>query len=1085
MAEDLFDIPKRDPARPTGGDLVQPNVSDNERARLAEQEEIRRVANDKPWAMDVLQNFENNSVSQGFIDYVNDEFVYDPQYLQDEAEWGRLTKDIPEEFHANFDSAVSREHADTIRSRMLMEVDNRKDLADMGVGEMIATELFTYGLDTPALVAEFMIPGVTRGRVGARFLQGAAANAAVGAAVEGAIVASSETESHKRTAIATGLGAIIGGPLGALLGQEAATVGRKVTKNLTDDTFGLGDNSAGSAAVGGKPDASLRASEDTALEDFNLADDAMGADVQGKNIRFTNSAQINRSELGIVKRAGHALVPDALGHQGGVVQSATVAEIADAAVDATLVRLNKINNGALREWLRETGQSTLGARYRPKNIAKFDDLVDQEVRGIDTGSPSVKKMAAAIREINEDLGQRGEKAGVLRHNKEFTLSRQFDDNKLRALIADTQGGTTQVEALIAKAFRLANNVDDAVAAKFARHYLRTIREKGAGLHPKLASASGDDLDIIDEILAEGGADAATMLEVRSALEASQADSKFTFAKGRSLLDETATVRVQTKSDGLAKEIGFRDILRTGGRSLTESHIRNVEGAIALSRKMNIKSPADINRLYDNIRSEAAGLDLPAELAESNIKNLNFTIDGIMGRANRDFGQNPDSLLTHAARTVRDFNFLRMGPRFGLASVPETAALVGQGSTRLLMERVPGLGAFIRGMRKGEPDALDLAREIEELNGLGQMRQTHVPGDRFEETQILGNLSTERLVGKGIDAAQGVTQGGRRLVAEWSGLSGITDVEQSVAASYELQRLFRLAKRNQPLGKRNKELMRELGMDEAMAQRVMAGLRKHKFRGKSADGKRMIDRIDHDAFERVDPDAYAALAAGTYRKARRLIQAQDLGVAVPQLQTPLFQMVTQFRTFAITAYEKQLLNGIYNMDAPRAITMMTSFGIALTAYTALTGLEHGGDPKELKKRMAMDKLVTAGINRMGAATLAPAAYDTIAPLFGMDPAFSHGRNSELASNFITGNPTVDLFDRAYRLAALPGQLVGDPARQLSQADVRDARRLAPFIGTVFGMNRVVESFTKDLPKQRRNPRIARREKARKERDSIFN
>src|SRR5262245_55404393 len=51
---------------------------------------------------------------------------FDPNYRIDDAEFTRLTKDVPEQYHTAFAMSRSQEEADAIRQRVLQEVSDQQ-----------------------------------------------------------------------------------------------------------------------------------------------------------------------------------------------------------------------------------------------------------------------------------------------------------------------------------------------------------------------------------------------------------------------------------------------------------------------------------------------------------------------------------------------------------------------------------------------------------------------------------------------------------------------------------------------------------------------------------------------------------------------------------------------------------------------------------------------------------------------------------------------------------------------------------------------------------------------------------------------
>ncbi|HEY9439766.1 MAG TPA: hypothetical protein VIS29_14190, partial [Streptomyces sp.] len=78
-----------------------------------------------------------------------------------------------------------------------------------------------------------------------------------------------------------------------------------------------------------------------------------------------------------------------------------------------------------------------------------------------------------------------------------------------------------------------------------------------------------------------------------------------------------------------------------------------------------------------------------------------------------------------------------------------------------------------------------------------------------------------------------------------------------------------------------------------------------------------------------------------------------------------------------------------------------------------------------------------------------------------------RNSDLASDLITGNPTVGLLKNLTLAVGGGAQALIRGDRELTQTTTRAARRLIPF-ENVLGMDIPYTALTADLPQQQEDP-----------------
>jgi hypothetical protein len=179
---------------------------------------------------------------------------------------------------------------------------------------------------------------------------------------------------------------------------------------------------------------------------------------------------------------------------------------------------------------------------------------------------------------------------------------------------------------------------------------------------------------------------------------------------------------------------------------------------------------------------------------------------------------------------------------------------------------------------------------------------------------------------------------------------------------------------------------------------------------------------------------------------------------------------------MVSYSKQLLHGIAHADAEEATRVMISGVLAAMAYqarhmTKVGQMELAGasdeDIEDYKSKfLSTDRLVAATIANSTYSSVLPGLWDSSVGMLTGE-RFFNVRNSEQASDFITGNPTVSTGLNLYKAVGGGAQALIRGDRQLNQNTTRAARRLIPF-ENVLGADIPYTALTADLPKGNDDP-----------------
>jgi hypothetical protein len=175
-----------------------------------------------------------------------------------------------------------------------------------------------------------------------------------------------------------------------------------------------------------------------------------------------------------------------------------------------------------------------------------------------------------------------------------------------------------------------------------------------------------------------------------------------------------------------------------------------------------------------------------------------------------------------------------------------------------------------------------------------------------------------------------------------------------------------------------------------------------------------------------------------------VQQNDYGAMHRWSSHPLWQMLFQFRNFALGAWEKQFLHNVHMRDWQSFHMAWMSMALAAATYAVRTNLQAMGrsDSSDfLKKRLSVGNLAGAAFQLAGPSSIMPMAIDSGLRLGGFNPWFDF-RATGQATDALLGNPTMDFINSLGNAAKGTVQSFSGH-RQMSQQEIRNWSRVAPF------------------------------------------
>jgi hypothetical protein len=443
--------------------------------------------------------------------------------------------------------------------------------------------------------------------------------------------------------------------------------------------------------------------------------------------------------------------------------------------------------------------------------------------------------------------------------------------------------------------------------------------------------------------------------------------------------------------------------------------------------------SSVQKIRDNSLSGDAGRQ---KRAGSEADRLEVMRDMLLGRAEeRQLGTDNYNFVMNQ---IRRLNFGALMNNTGFLAISELAGAVTRVGPIRLFKQLPEFRKYLEQARKGDPEAKESIFYLADaINGQGthQLR-SRLAGrvDRYEgDFEELG--STEGRIKEKIDT---FTRKQANAVSRFSGMAPLTEFLRMSIVSAEAQDWLKAARKGKALYEPRR--MRALGVDEEMAERITAQLRRMED-ATSPDTGRKIGDFDLNKWD--DPEALNVFLNAIDRNSRRLVLEGDLGgQALIMRRSPALQLLFQFLGFPLNAFSKHLGFALNVRDARSAAEVIAmSFGGAM-GYTARVlaqagALDEEGEREEfLAERLTYGEMAKASFYYSAHASLAPNLIDLPLSLadqagFDVEPIFSKSRASGLAGDPLMGNATRS---RLYRSVRSTGDLfTGTP---MSEQDVQE-------------------------------------------------
>ena len=676
--------------------------------------------------------------------------------------------------------------------------------------------------------------------------------------------------------------------------------------------------------------------------------------------------------------------------QGGSAAKATAA----ARVKNNLAQIRSAMRNRLEEgmdaWRNEQGIGYVAMRMKPENFQSYHKQVIMEVRKPGTyTNQSIIDAADGVREQLKTAGQLRKDAG-----EQGFSNIDLDANYVPIILDETKikSATLQNKQALKDVISLGyQNGDHAlpkdVADLIADGYIARSLDHSLTMRDFVRKVTDTDLATVEKKLIGAGIDPTIVEEFFDRTMAKEVKSH---------LDNRAKASFGPDISAEINGFKFIDIVDNDLPKILESYSRDAAAGHAMG-KLGFKSRVEIDQFLMDVEKQSTnhGLD-PVAIAEE----IQVLRDGVQLLYGRSLNENPHSPLVRSLSKLRELtSFLRL-QTVGIASIPEVARVSAQRGLSGVLEACPDLGIGLHGtkaLREGGKYSGKFKRaDLEELEAvLGYVGEDHVlypqglRSDNIEESGIYGSLeekvtnalSLGSRVQEVLSAFRAVQGGGEKLAARSLG--------NQIKAWADGDTARALSSSN----------IKDAGWHDGFLDELKTW---------------MADNPATDAFNgreyrlfnfgKMPAEMQERLQLGMHRLVSRDMQRPFVGETPTFMHKWLGQTVTQFRSFSLLSFEKQLLHDIRQDRGAGALIAAHSMVMAYAAMTVKAihssiGKEDVGE--EIRNRLTGLNAVKGVINGMGQVASWGIAKDGLAT-FGLLPKSMMSAPDQLGARGLTGS-----------------------------------------------------------------------------------
>jgi len=775
------------------------------------------------------------------------------------------------------------------------------------------------------------------------------------------------------------------------------------------------------------------------------------------HFRFDIASQLNRSPDPLIKRFRETFVNDPV---VGNTKGDTAIDWKNRTQYQTMYNYMNYREVALRSFKNANRDVSFKSQFdiEEKFEALMSDLKEFPERFVGSKeiTPEMKNLSTLAAKAFDDtldvVAQTGREGWdeIAGRRVPNYIPHVHSPSKVMRAIDDY--GQDQVEQVFAHALRdMKGDLGDKVFSRMIKRIVGKIsNSRYYGQETDLARAfQGSNTAVIREFLE--GLDL-TEEQVQAILNKIQKGSGNTLdpnAKTRLPFQLNERIDIKNNKTGTIDSLSVKDLTDRNLTRLLKRYNQQVLGAAAMARFGNFKNNKEYLDFLKDVK-ERGEANPKYKNIYRDVENIEVIVSSLTGKQSPlERNGDPNGFMRRMARLAQDYNFLRLFGQVGFAQGAELYQAVSEVGLKTFFQANPAFKDIMGKLRAGEVKFDD--EILEELRSQG----VPVGLDKFMHSPV-GRLDNELDIpldstGSRLDATELYAAKAKRFVADISFLNPMTMYSQIIAGRglalkisnnvNELIKTHKTTKIFSKLSKGDQIRYKYFGWNEKEFNLIADQISKHSV---YKDGK--YQGIGLDSWT---PDARSHYSVGMQRFIDRVVQRNDVGTMNRWFTSDYARIITQFRTFTLGSYTKQLMNRLYVLAETRGkdyhtySAFMASMIGAVQFYAVQSYINSFGrsdQKKYLEKRLSPENLAKIGFLRSSWSSLIPGAIDTALYPFMDDLPFSYGRNTEIASQFFSGIPTVNLVSSTFNTTKALTKLALDPTYTASKRDVQQGLSL---------------------------------------------
>jgi hypothetical protein len=515
------------------------------------------------------------------------------------------------------------------------------------------------------------------------------------------------------------------------------------------------------------------------------------------------------------------------------------------------------------------------------------------------------------------------------------------------------------------------------------------------------------------------------------------------ANRRLPFDFNARIDVKNYKTNKIESVSVKDFTERNLTKLLRMYNSQVLGNAAMTRFGGFKNHKEYKNFI--MKLETRSKDFPKYTKFYRDKeNIETIVASLTGRQSPlEANGDPNGFMRRMARLVQDYNFLRLFGQVGFAQGAELYTGISEINLKTFLKANPAFKDILNKLKAGKIKFDDPLLEELRSQGLpvGLDKFMHTPTGRFDNELELPLGSSGGIM----DNVELLFGKAKRFVADISFLNPMTMYTQIIMGRgmalkisdivNDYVKKFNTTKIYDKLSKGDQVRFKMLGWNEVEFNRIAKEIKKNSV---YKDGKYQAIGL-----EQWSPEARANYNIGMQRFIDNVVQRNDVGSLNRWFTSDYTRMITQFRTFTLGSYTKQLMRRLYVLSETRGkdfhtYAAFTSSMIGAAQFYAVQSYINSfgrSDRKEyLEKRLSVENLAKIGFLRSSWSSLLPGAIDTALHPFMEKTPFSYGRNTELVSEFWNGIPSINLMNTVMDTTRTATKLAFDSDYQPSKSDV---------------------------------------------------